>query len=96
MPSKLLGAISPAYGIATGTGPYKHLLGSLGRDHYDKKVNERKEKEEEAKELAKKEMIRRGIESAASHTTTVQKKAGGRIRAIDGKAIKGKTRGRFI
>ena len=41
-------------------------------------------------------MIRRGIESAASHTTTVQKKAGGRVRAIDGKAIKGKTRGRFI
>ena len=96
MPDKILGAISPAYGIATGTGPYKHILGSLGRDHYDKKVNERKEKEEEAKELAKKEMIRRGIESAASHTTTVQKKAGGRIRAIYGKAIKGKTRGRFI
>ena len=95
MPSKLLGAISPAYGIATGTGPYKHFLGSLGRGHYDKKVAERKAKEEEKERLAEMEKVRREVRSSA-YTTTVQKKAGGIVRAIDGKAIKGKTRGRFI
>ena len=95
MPSKLLGAISPAYGVATGTSPYKAILGSYGRDIHDQKVAERKAKEEEKERLAEMEKVRRGVRSSA-YTTTVQKKDGGRVRAIDGKAMKGKTKGRFI
>jgi len=44
MPDKILAALSPAYGIATGTGPYKHFLGSLGRAHYDKAEGKEKKK----------------------------------------------------
>ena len=54
MPDKILSAISPAYGIATGTGPYRNLLGVVGRGIYDRAASKRedkKRKEEEKQEL---------------------------------------------
>ena len=52
MPDKILSAISPAYGIATGSGPYRNLLGVFGRKIFDKQKQRRENKEaSEAKSL---------------------------------------------
>ena len=97
MPDKILGAISPAYGIATGTGPYKHFLGKLGRDHYDKKVNEREEEARVMREKKELDEARRKIERQSSAASSGMS-AGGRVgkKSIDGKAVRGMTRGRFV
>jgi len=52
MPDKILAAISPAYGIATGTGPYKDTFGPLGRLLYDRQAEKREDKKNKRK-LAK-------------------------------------------
>ena len=103
MPDKFLAAISPAYGIATGTGPYRKLLGSLGRAHYDRQRQKREDKK--AAEIKAEEMknIRDQIASASQMSTGVGlydsagMKSGGRVKKnIDGRARKGKTKGRII
>tara|TARA_R110001599_G_scaffold81044_1_gene218860 strand:- start:2486 stop:2779 length:294 start_codon:yes stop_codon:yes gene_type:complete len=93
MPDKILAALSPAYGIATGTGPYKHFLGSLGRAHYDRAEDKRKRKKEEAADLAELNRVKTGI-NTSSYNQTVEKKMmhGGRTKPVDGCAIKGKTK----
>ena len=103
MPDKFLAAISPAYGIATGTGPYRKLLASVGRAHYDRQRQKREDKK--AAEIKAEEMknIRDQIASASQMSTgvglydSVGMKSGGRVKKnIDGRARKGKTRGRII
>ena len=102
MPSKLLGAVSPAYGISTGSGPYKNVLGSYGRAHYDKKKGERDREEEEAIEAAhiaeiKKMIASSGGSGGVSSYDSLAMKGGGRIKKnIDGKAQKGKTKGKYV
>ena len=93
MPDKILAAISPAYGIATGSGPYRDLLGVVGRGVYDR-ARDKRERGKEAKAKAA-EMDRvAGRVGASSYNTTVQKKmmGGGRTKSIDGCAVKGKTK----
>ena len=105
MPDKILSAISPAYGIATGSGPYRNLLGVFGRKIFDKQKQRRENKE--ASEAKAEEManIRRQIASANQAASqsgvniydSMAMKSGGRVKKnIDGRARKGKTRGRII
>ena len=97
MPSKLLGAISPAYGMATGTSLYRDALGSYGKEAHDEAIDKREAEEKEKERLAKKErdlQLSKKLVSSASGTKTM--KAGGRVKFVDGMAIKGKTKGRFI
>ena len=93
MPDKILAALSPAYGIATGSGPYRDLLGTVGRGIYDRAKDKRERKKEEKEKAAEMDRIA-GRDGASSYNTTVQKKMmhGGRTRPIDGKAIRGKTK----
>jgi len=99
MPSKIIGGISPAYGIVTGSSPYKAILGSYGRDIHDQKVDERKEEERIMKEKRDLEEARRKIERQSSYYgSSVRMSAGGRVgkKSIDGKAIRGMTKGRLV
>ena len=93
MPDKILAAISPAYGIATGSGPYRDLLGVVGRGVYDR-ARDKREREKEAKAKAT-EMDKIAVrDGASSYNTTIEKKmmSGGRTKSIDGCAVKGKTK----
>jgi hypothetical protein len=97
MPSKLLGAISPAYGMATGTSPYRDILGSYGKEAHDAAIDKREAEEKEKERLAKKERdLQLSKKLVSSSSGTKRMKAGGRVRPVDGMAIKGKTKGRFI
>lgn len=93
MPDKILSAISPAYGIATGSGPYRDLLGVVGRGIYDRARDKREREKEEKEKTAEMDRIA-GRVGASSYNTTVQKKmmGGGRTKSIDGCAVKGKTK----
>jgi len=97
MPSKIIGAISPAYGIVTGSSPYKAILGSYGRDIHDQKVDEREEEERIMKEKRDLEEARRKIERQSSAASS-RMSAGGRVgkKSIDGKAVRGMTKGRLV
>ena len=93
MPDKILAAISPAYGIATGSGPYRDLLGVVGRGVYDRAKDRRESKrEEKAKEAEMEKIANR--DGASSYNKTIEKKmmSGGRTKSIDGCAVKGKTK----
>jgi len=105
MPDKFLAAISPAYGIATGTGPYRKLLGSLGRAHYDKQRQKREDKRTAEIKAEEMQNVRDQIAAANQAASqsgvniydSVGMKSGGRVKKnIDGRARKGKTRGRII
>ena len=93
MPDKILSAISPAYGIATGSGPYRDLLGVFGRGIYDRAKDKRKRQEEEKAKSAEMDKIA-SQDGASSYNTTIEKKmmSGGRTKSIDGCAVKGKTK----
>ena len=93
MPDKILSSISPVYGIATGSGPYRDLLGVVGRGVYDRAKDKReRRKEEKAKAAEMDKMANR--DGASSYNTTIEKKmmSGGRTKSIDGCAVKGKTK----
>ena len=90
MPDKILSAISPAYGIATGTGPYRNLLGVVGRGIYDRAASKReykKRKEEKKQEL---DALKKEVEAGAYKPQAMMR--GGRVKSVDGCAVRGKTK----
>ena len=90
MPSKILAALSPAYGAIKGVGPFSKIS-AIGR-HQSNKNKIAEEEEERLKEKREElEAMKRNIESSSYF-------AGGRVtkKPIDGKAVRGKTKGRII
>ena len=94
----VLAALSPLYGLAKGKGPYanKWLMGKLGRDRKEYVELE----EEEASRLAAEEADRLRMEGLLAESSQGLK-AGGVVRKSgrsrgDGKARRGRTRGRII
>ena len=93
--SDILAALSPLYGIAKGKGPYanKWLMGKLGRDRKEYVELEG----EEARRLAAEEADRLRMEGLLAESAQGFK-AGGMVRKSrgDGKARRGRTRGRIV
>jgi len=91
----ILEALSPLYGLAKGKGPYasKWLMGKLGRDRKEYVELE----EEEARRLAAEEADRLRMEGLLAESAQGFK-AGGMVRKSrgDGKARRGRTRGRIV
>jgi len=90
MPDKILSALSPAYGIATGTGPLKNILGVAGRGIYDRAASKRedeKRKEEKKQEL---DALKKQLEASSYKPRAMNR--GGRVKPVDGCAVKGKTK----
>jgi len=94
----ILEALSPLYGLAKGKGPYasKWLMGKLGRDRKEYVELE----EEEESRLAAEEADRLRMEGLLAESAQGFKGGGvvrktGRPRG-DGKARRGRTRGRIV
>ena len=91
----ILEALSPLYGIAKGKGPYanKWLMGKLGRDRKEYVELE----EEEESRLAAEEADRLRMQGLLAESAQGFK-GGGMVRKSrgDGKARRGRTRGRIV
>jgi len=90
MPDKILSALSPAYGIATGTGPLKNILGVASRGIYDRAASKRedeKRKEEKKQEL---DALKKQLQASSYKPQAMNR--GGRVKPVDGCAVKGKTK----
>tara|TARA_R100000900_G_scaffold136048_1_gene113892 strand:- start:701 stop:934 length:234 start_codon:yes stop_codon:yes gene_type:complete len=65
MPDKILSALSPAYGIATGTGPYRDLLGTVGRGIYDRAAEKRENKKRKEEKKLELDALRKEVEAGS-------------------------------
>ena len=90
MPDKILSAISPAYGIATGTGPYRNLLGVVGRGIYDRAASKREDKKRKEEEKQELDALKKEVEAGAYKPQAMMR--GGRVKPVDGCAVRGKTK----
>tara|TARA_A100001515_G_scaffold84466_1_gene67065 strand:+ start:1317 stop:1601 length:285 start_codon:yes stop_codon:yes gene_type:complete len=90
---ELLSAISPVYALTQGKLPGGLGLGVDALNRIQDKKRRKKEKERLEAEQSEKQ----GMEKAMSGVGgTTGMKAGGRVKSIDGIAIRGKTKGRII
>jgi|TARA_R110002012_G_scaffold312131_2_gene522257 hypothetical protein len=90
MPDKILSALSPAYGIATGTGPYRDLLGTVGRGIYDRAAEKRENKKRKEEKKLELDALRKEVEAGSYKPNAMFR--GGRVKPVDGCAVKGKTK----
>ena len=90
MPDKILSAISPAYGIATGTGPYRNLLGVVGRGIYDRAASKREDKKRKEEKKQELDALKKQLEASSYKPRAMNR--GGRVKPVDGCAVKGKTK----
>jgi hypothetical protein len=90
MPDKILSAISPAYGIATGTGTYRNLLGVVGRGIYDRAASKREDKKRKEEKKQELDALKKEVEAGAYKPQAMMR--GGRVKPVDGCAIRGKTK----
>ena len=90
-----LSDVSPVASLLSGEGLIKHagIIPHLLTKRQDKKRDAREKLAEDAK-LAEEAKLKKSIDGAAKAVM----RSGGRTRSrpVDGKAIKGKTRGRFV
>jgi len=92
MPSKILAALSPAYGAIKGVGPFSRTS-ALGAEQAYK--NKNKIDDEERERVKSEELAKRiDLTGGSSYNDIIMKKmsVGGRTKPIDGCAVKGKTK----